>query len=120
MERRKEIRFKADELVQLEVLGPKGFRVPARMLDRSGGGTRIVSLEQVPVGAAVKVHIEDGFLLGETTYCQFEGGRYFVGIEVTEVLKGLLSLERLRRALLGSEPARADAVHTGVVHTKTA
>lgn len=96
MEQRREPRVTMEQLVNVTVLGDPETRLTATVTNASGKGLGLISSTSVASGAAMKIEIGDSIFLGETMYCKAqEDGRYFLGIELTEVLSGLAALSRM-------------------------
>jgi len=106
MDRRREERVTADQLVKVTALGKYRRQVEGIAVDLSGRGLRIFLPAAVDAGDAVKIDLEDTLLLGEVCYCTPQDYGYMVGIEVDQVLSGLADLARLNRALFEDAPAR--------------
>jgi len=96
MEQRREHRVTIEQPVNVTVLGDPETRLTATVTNASGRGLGLISSAAVASGAAMKIEIGDSIFLGETMYCKtLEDGRYFLGIELTEVLSGLAALSRM-------------------------
>jgi PilZ domain len=106
-EQRLEQRFAANTSVAVTVLGvlgdPKFLGV---IVDMSGSGLRLNLPLPVPCGAPVKIETGDMLMLGEVVRCEPAGLTFSVGIAVSQSLTALAELERLNRALLGTEDTR--------------
>jgi hypothetical protein len=60
--------------------------------------------EKVPVGAPIRVDLNDAMYLGESCFCKdAPGGGYFVGLKLEQVLHELDSLQSLAGHLLKDE-----------------
>jgi hypothetical protein len=96
MEQRREHRVTIEQIVNVTVLGDPETRLTATVSNASLRGLGLIAAESVASGAAMKIEIGDSIFLGETMYCKtMEDGRYFLGIELTEVLSGLAALSRM-------------------------
>ncbi len=103
-EQRLEQRLAADTSVSVTVLGVLGSpRFLGIIVDMSGSGLRLKLPLPVPCGAAVKIETGDMLMLGEVVRCEPVGETYSVGVSVSQSLTALAELERLNRALLGTE-----------------
>jgi PilZ domain len=106
-DQRLEQRFAASTSVAVTILGvlgePKFLGV---IVDMSGSGLRLNLPLPVPLGAPVKIETGDMLMLGEVVRCEPAGQTFSVGIAVSQSLTALAELERLNRALLGTEDTR--------------
>jgi len=106
MDRRREVRVTADQMVRVTALGTYRRKMDGIAVDLSGRGLRVLLPDPVDLGDALKIELEDTLLLGEVCYCSPREYGYMVGIEVDQVLSGLADLARLNQALFDSTPAR--------------
>lgn len=106
MDRRREVRVTADQIVKVTALGKYRQKMDGIAVDLSGRGLRVLLPDPVEPGDALKIDLEDTLLLGEVCYCTAQDYGYIVGIEVDQVLSGLADLARLNRALFEGTPAR--------------
>jgi hypothetical protein len=109
VERRKEPRQPADELVWLTVLEESAAPTPVLAVERSGRGMRVIAMRPLRPGAAIKLEPEDSLMLGEVCYCQPCDAGFMVGLRLSQELKNLKLLDRLNDALFASAPKRAAA-----------
>ena len=106
MDRRREVRVTADQIVKVTALGEDRQKMDGIVVDLSGCGLRLLLPDPVEPGDALKIELEDSLLLGEVCYCSPQDFGYMAGIEVDQVLSGLADLARLNRALFEDTPAR--------------
>lgn len=82
------------------MLGSREDASPARAIELSGHGLRLLVSHPVPVSAPIKIQCGDEWLaLGETCYCLAEGSHFTVGVQVDQILTGLAELGDRRREL---------------------
>jgi hypothetical protein len=105
MEQRREPRFVADQSVVVTVLGDHETQHTARIRNASGRGLSIDMPSAVPPGAAIKIELEDSFLLGEAVYCKGGPGSYLLGVELDQVLCGLSELGKRLLEFASEEPS---------------
>lgn len=105
MERRREPRIRIDQPIRLTVLDGNASDVPAgtpaKTLDASGKGMRILLDRPIVAGTAVKIETGDSLILGEVCYSFPHLTGFAVGIEVDQVLSGLGELNQIHSRLLG-------------------
>jgi hypothetical protein len=99
MEQRREPRFRSDQPVVVTVLNEPEVRLEARVRNASGRGLGLVTPIPVPPGAAIRIEMDDGMVLGETIYCRSDRDGHFIGVELDQVLVGLTELSRNLAAL---------------------
>ena len=92
MNQRREPRFEAEESVWMTIFGEPDIRLPARIKNVSARGIGVELEGPVAIGAALKLEIDDGFLLGEVIYCRDDRVSFYVGIELEQALYGLRDL----------------------------
>ena len=94
MEQRREPRFIADQPVMVTVLTEPRVRMDGRVRNASGRGLGVVTATRIDPGAALRIDIEDAFVLGEAIYCRADRDGHFIGIELDQILVGLTELGR--------------------------
>ena len=104
---RSETRYAADERVWVTIYGTPDVRVSARVRNACGRGLSLEVEQAVQAGAALKIEVRDGFLLGEAIYCHAEGSAFSVGIELEQALYGLIELGEIVRGF-ADEPSGAE------------
>jgi hypothetical protein len=110
---RRETRYGSNQRVWATIYGKPDVRVPALIRNASGRGVGLEVERPIEPGAALKIEVEDGFLLGEAIYCRAEGPAFYVGVELEQALYGLVELGEIVRGFAG-EPSGAEqeyAVH---------
>ncbi len=109
MERRKELRFEANEPVAVTELdsGHRHHAVGGMIRDVSAGGMLMKLPHRIECKALVRVETSCMLLLGEVVRCAPEGESFLVGIAVRHSLQDLKSLDNLNRALLGPDRSTA-------------
>ena len=80
MNQRIEPRFKTDTGVTLQ-LPNQAQPTPARMVDVSGAGFRLLVEKPIAVGEVLQIHVEDRRLLVTVRHCGPTDNGYFVGVE---------------------------------------
>ena len=94
MDKRREPRFQADQPVIVTVLSEPPIRMDARVTNASGRGLGLVTPAPITPGAAIRIEMEDAFVLGEAIYCRDDQAGHFIGVELDQVLVGLTELGR--------------------------
>jgi hypothetical protein len=85
----------------VDVLGDKPYSVAAEVVNVSSRGMRLATAEPLPADAAIRVHLGLDQYLGEVTHCSQDGNRYFVGINLINVMRNAAAVtERLNRILM--------------------
>jgi len=110
MERRREPRFPADQPAMLMALGPQQHCLPARIVEVSGRGMRLLLPQPLKLDTPVRVDCADTMLLGEVCYCLREGDQFMVGLELEHSLANLSEIGRLVDSLLGEERIPSESV----------
>lgn len=112
MERRSEDRLSVNQPVRLTVLeetSSQSAPIEATITNLSPSGFQIFTSTPVAPGSAIRVDLPlDGkkaLLLGEVRYCQREGARYGLGVNLEHSILDLTGLDRLRAMI-----AQADRV----------
>ncbi|HLH38031.1 MAG TPA: PilZ domain-containing protein [Bryobacteraceae bacterium] len=101
-DRRREPRVRVDMAATVTILDATKNLITARVADISGSGLLLVTSRPIPVDSPVRIEAQDILLLGEVCRCQDDGGQWRVAVQVRHSLSGLKKLERLNRALMGS------------------
>jgi PilZ domain len=112
MNQRREPRFEADQSIWITVFGEPDIHLPARIKNVSVRGIGLELQGPVAIGAALKIKLEDGLLLGEVIYCREDEDSCYVGVELEHSLCGLGELAQALRAFsdFPSGPEQADPV----------
>ena len=113
MNQRCETRYGSGQRVWATIFGKPDVRVPARIRNASGRGLGLEVEMAIPAGAALKIEVLDGFLLGEAIYCHAEGPAFYVGVELEQALYGLARLGEMMREFDGE---RSGAEQEYAVH----
>ena len=92
MEKRRELRFRADQPVAVTVLGDCPSAQSAIVRNASTRGLAIEVAASIAPGSALKIELDDLAVLGEAVYCRDGTGTYLVGVELDQVLCGLTEL----------------------------
>jgi len=86
VERRREDRFKPDQVAIIKVLGvPPGPVLHATVIDLSGSGMRLQSNLPVPCGASVEVEAIHAVAHGRVARCEPAEDSYELGIQVSTI-----------------------------------
>jgi hypothetical protein len=87
-DRRTELRFGADQPAVVWVLGSRPAKeIPAKIVEASKSGLRLILEVPIEAGAAIKVEWERTALVGEARHCRKTGpNRYSLGMKITEVI----------------------------------
>ena len=106
MDRRKETRFPAQQLVKLTLLSidPKEEKVfDATLLNISGRGMSLETPLSFEINSAIRIDIAQQVFLGEVCHCQPAGnGNYLLGLYCKETMKDK-DLYQMYRALMEQE-----------------
>jgi hypothetical protein len=94
MEQRRDLRFARDQAVVLTLLRDQDTQVFARVTDVAARGLGLLSPVAIEPGTALKIEMEDALVLGEAVYCRREADKWFLGVELNQVLAGLAELGR--------------------------
>jgi hypothetical protein len=82
--------------------GP-GLPIPARVVDASPSGLRLLLPHAIPPGTPVRIDVHDAMLLGEICYCapvpSHPALASYAGVAIEQCLSGLASLQHLIDAL---------------------
>ncbi len=105
MNNRAEPRFKTDTSVTLQ-LANKPEQFPARMVDVSGVGFRLLVAEPIAVGEVLQINVEDRRLLVTVQHCGPAENGYFLGVE--RIDKWLPGEARDDAAVLGRPQIKKD------------
>ena len=107
MERRAKLRFDAHQPLQAKVLGDGEQRLDQEITgileNISGSGLRIISINPVPVGAAIQINLADSIILAEVRYLadhepsplQPDVPLFAIGLELKEILSRMNQLATL-------------------------
>src|SRR5262245_9458960 len=104
-------RLCVDQAVTVTLLGHQEAKVPARATSASPNGLGLWSTRALPPGTGLKIELEDAYILGEAIYCKEEAGGWVVGVELSQVLKGLSELGRRLRKYAPA-PSGGERLHT--------
>jgi hypothetical protein len=107
MEKRREPRFVADQIISVTCLGEKAVTVAARVQNYSGRGLGVHLPDWIEPGTAIQIHVDDAILLGEAIYVRREADVVYAGIELDQTLCGLSELARVLSAFESSSGAQA-------------
>jgi PilZ domain len=100
-DKRSEPRHVVHTAATVDVLGDQPFSLPAEVVNVSARGMRLVLAEPIVADAALRIHLGLDQYLGEVTYCGRDGDRYFVGIELINVMRNAAAVsEHFQRILL--------------------
>jgi len=94
MEKRFELRFQVHQAVQVTLLA-RDLRLAGHIADISGRGMRLLLNAALPVGAAVRVDLDDSLLLGEVRYCIRNDDQFAIGLQLDQGIPSLSELDRL-------------------------
>jgi hypothetical protein len=106
MDKRAEPRVNAEKKVEVTVLGDQPVTFPARVVNLSGRGMRLLSDHALGVGFPVGVEWDDSLLLGDVCYCESTPEGYAIGLELEQRLLQTADLVRLAGQMAG-DPERA-------------
>ena len=105
MERRREPRLKPQQTVLMTILDDGGHHLDAVVQDVSGRGLGLQVARPIEAGKALKIQLEGAMLLGESVYCQAAGAGFYVGVELDQILDGLISLAQSLEEFSSETPA---------------
>lgn len=102
MERRQSSRLPANLAARLTPISEWADAPPCQVTieEFSGNGARIWSPGPLPLGALVKLELEDDLFLGEVRHCSPSGLGFQTGLHLDCALASLSGLRALMRALL--------------------
>jgi hypothetical protein len=112
MNQRREPRFETDQSIWITLFGEPDIQLPARVKNVSARGIGLELQGPVAIGAALKIDLPDGLVLGEVIYCREDVGCFYVGVELEQALCGLVDLANAFRAFSDapSGPQQTDPV----------
>lgn len=85
-ERRREQRFPACEIVEVQVIGASGGRFGGMVLDISRSGLKIEIGKPLSQGALLEILLPDrAIIIGEARYCRSKNKLYQVGVKIEGV-----------------------------------
>ena len=87
------------------ILDTDGQRLDAVVQDVSGRGLGLQIQWPIEPGKALKIQFESAMLLGESVYCQAAGAGFYVGVELDQILDGLISLAQSLEEFSSETPA---------------
>ncbi|HTC32247.1 MAG TPA: PilZ domain-containing protein [Bryobacteraceae bacterium] len=80
-DRRRAMRFPADDAAEVEVAGDPSFTLPGFLRDASRTGVRLALPQPVTRGAQVRISIRGAAAIaGEVRYCRWAGTTYYAGV----------------------------------------
>ena len=89
MERRRDLRVKADQKVLVTALSNDRQQMEATAVDLSGRGISLFVPMKLTTGAPVRIELDDALLLGEICYCRPECGGFVIDVEIDQALAEL-------------------------------
>src|SRR4051812_43252262 len=113
MDQRRESRFQVNQRVRVTVLEPARAGIEGKIRNASGRGIGIEMPERLATGDAVKIDLDDSFLLGEVIYCRADGNGWYAGIELEHALFGLAALAA---TLSDFSESRSGSEHAYALH----
>lgn len=85
-DRRTETRFPENHPATLKLLNPQtSARIPAIIVDSSGGGVKLSVDRDILPGTLVQVRVDGRVLLGEVRFSNPQGNAYLVGVRLQDV-----------------------------------
>ena len=73
---------------------------------------RLISTSEVPTSTAIKIELDDAYVLGEVVYCREQpDGGWMIGVGLSQVLTGLSDLGRRLRSYAPT-PLGGEGLHT--------
>jgi len=103
MSQRRDMRVPSDRPVRITIFGEPDLHLSAIVKNASGRGLGLELETQLPVGAALKIMLDDAILLGEVIYCRKQNTTWYAGVELEQALFGLAELASALSSF--SEPA---------------
>ena len=94
MDQRREPRFAINQSITVHVLGQDARTETATIKNASSRGLAIELSNPIAPSTALKIELENSFVLGEAVYCRYESESWLVGVELDQVLCGLSALGR--------------------------
>jgi hypothetical protein len=112
MEQRHEPRFVADQSVVVTVLGEHETQHSATIRNASGRGLAIEMPISLLPGTALKLEFEDSIVLGESVYCRSGPGSYLLGVQLDQMLCGLIELRSRLQEFAPREASGTEVPHS--------
>jgi hypothetical protein len=94
MDQRREARFAANQPITVKLLGKDARTETATVKNASSRGLAIELQNPIAPCTALRIEMEDSFVLGEAVYCRREPDGWLVGVELDQMLCGLSALGR--------------------------
>jgi hypothetical protein len=105
IERRRSVRFPADDEAEVEIAGEPVVKLSGFLRDVSQHGVRLALPERVNSGAGVKIALAGGLeLAGEIRYCRSAGAIYYAGVLIHQVRSTASHTPSLYSVLLPMDP----------------
>src|ERR1700722_8713776 len=83
LERRREHRYPACEIVEVQIIGASGGRFGGMLLDVSRSGLKIEVGKPLSQGAHLQILLPSrGIIIGEARYCRSKNKLYHVGVKI--------------------------------------
>ena len=102
MEQRAEPRIAVATEVTVDVLGDNAHTVDAEMVNLSSRGMRLSTYEPIEVDSALRIRVDGDQYIGEVTHCTKEGGCYYVGVSLVNVIRNIAQVSEQMARLLAS------------------
>jgi hypothetical protein len=106
MDLRSEPRWKANDPVDITILGEPEICFTALITNFCSYGVGLLTDRPVPMGTAVKVEWSNTLLLGEVCHCGAVERGFSIGLSLEHALYNTLQLAELARRLLEEESLR--------------
>jgi hypothetical protein len=92
MDRRRQPRFTADQKITVTILSGTERTCEATVKSLAGNGLGLEVATPINSGAALKIELDAGLVLGEVVYCRPVEGHFNVGVQLSELCPGLTCL----------------------------
>jgi hypothetical protein len=86
-DRRTEIRYPAQDPVELEIMPGPTQPIFGTVLDVSRSGLRVALSKRIDRGVQVKVKLHDNDIFGEVRYCRSVSGSFHAGIRIKDLVR---------------------------------
>jgi hypothetical protein len=93
MNQRREPRIEANQSVRVTILGGPEIHFPERIKNVAVRGVGLELQCRIKAGAAIRIDLKDGLLLGEVIFCREDADSFFAGVELEHALYGLADLQ---------------------------
>jgi hypothetical protein len=112
VERRREFRVPTNIPVGVSTLTPTHLSLEGVIANMSGRGLQLWTNVPLATGRLVRLETNQFLLLGEVCYCEKQGERWRIGIQLEHALANLAQLTRLNERLFAEDTRKPGAITT--------